>query len=66
MSDTYAISTEQWFFFSIFVLYIQKIFFILFAKFKLLMFHIKIVKISEKKNKQNSMKLCIQVTKPSA
>ena len=36
-----------------------------FAEFELLMFHNNIVKISEKLNKQNWLKICLQVTFPT-
>ena len=44
----------------------KKIFFLrFFAEFKLLMFYNNIVKISEKLNKQNLLKICLQVTYPT-
>ena len=49
--------------FEIFIL--VNIFLLFFAEFELLMFHNNIVKISEKLNKQNLSKICLQVTYPS-
>ena len=43
----------------------RKYFLIFFAEFKLLMFHNIIVKISEKLNKRNLLKICLQVTYPT-
>ena len=44
---------------------ISKYFLLFLAEFKLLMFHNNIVKISEKLNKQNLLKICLQVTYPT-
>ena len=43
----------------------SKYFLLFFAEFELLMFHNNIVKISEKLNKQNLSKICLQVTYPT-
>ena len=59
---TYALPIIKWFF-EIFIL--ENIFLLFFAEFKLLMFHNNIVKISEKLNKGNLLKLCLQVTFPT-
>ena len=59
---TYAISIVKWFF----RIFVSEIFFLLFfAEFELMMFHNNIVKISEKLNKQNLLKICLQVTYPA-
>ena len=58
---TYAISIESDFL----EFFIKKIVFNFFAEFELLMFHNNIVKISEKLNKQNLLKICLQVTYPT-
>ena len=44
---------------------LSKYFLLFFAKFELLMFHNNIMKISEKLNKQNLLKICLQVTYPT-
>ena len=44
---------------------LSKYFLLFFAEFELLMFHNNIVKISEKWNKQNLLKICLQVTYPT-
>ena len=44
---------------------LRKYFLLFFAEFKLLMFHNNIVKISEKMNKRNLLKICLQVTYPT-
>ena len=44
---------------------LRKYFLLFFAEFKLLIFHNNIVKISEKLNKQNLLKICLQVTYPT-
>ena len=44
---------------------LRKYFLFFFAEFELLMFHNNIVKISEKLNKQNLSKICLQVTYPT-
>ena len=44
---------------------LRKYFLLFFAEFKLLMFHNNIVKISEKLNKRNLLKICLQVTYPT-
>ena len=44
---------------------LRKYFLLSFSKFKLLIFHNNIMKISEKLNKQNLLKICFQVTYPS-
>ena len=44
---------------------LSKHFLLFFAEFKLLMFYNNIVKISEKLNKWNLLKICIQVTYPT-
>ena len=44
---------------------LRKYFLIFFAEFKSLIFHNNIVKISEKLNKQNLLKICSQVTYPT-
>ena len=43
----------------------ENIFLFFFADFELFMFHNSIVKISEKLNKQNWLKICLQVTYPT-
>ena len=58
----YAISIVKWLF-GVFVL--ENNFLLFFTEFKLLMFHNNIVKISEKLNKQNLLKMCLQVTYPT-
>ena len=59
---TYAISIVK-LFFGIFVL--ESIFLLFFAKFELVMFYNNIAKISEKLNKWNMLKICLQVTYPT-
>ena len=44
---------------------LRKYFLLFFAEFKLLMFHNKIVKISDKLNKRNLLKICLKVTYPT-
>ena len=44
---------------------LSKYFLLFFAEFELLMFHNNTVKISEKLNKWNSLKICLQVTYPT-
>ena len=44
---------------------LRKYFLLFFAEYELLMFHNNIVKISEKLNKQNLLKICLQVTYPT-
>ena len=44
---------------------LRKYFLLFFAEFKLLMFHNNIVKLSEKLNKRNLLKICFQVTYPT-
>ena len=44
---------------------LSKYFLLLFAEFEVLMFHNNIVKISEKLNMQNLLKICLQVTYPT-
>ena len=59
---TYAISIVKWFFRSF---CLRKYFLLFFAEFKLLMFHNNIVKISEKLDKWNLLKICLQITYPT-
>ena len=59
---TYAISREK-IFSGIFDL--GNIFLFFFAEFELLMFQNNIMKISEKLNKRNLLKICLQVTFPT-
>ena len=58
---TYAFSIVK-LFFGIFCL--RTYFLLFFAEFELLMFHNNTMKISEKLNKQNLLKICLQVTYP--
>ena len=44
---------------------LRKFLLLFFAEFKLLMFHNNIVKISEKLNKRNLVKICLKVTYPT-
>ena len=44
---------------------LRKYFALFFAEFKLLRFHNHTVKISEKLDKQNLLKICLQVTNPT-
>ena len=44
---------------------LRKYFLLFFAEFELLMFHNTIVKISEKLNKRNLLKMCLQVAYPT-
>ena len=44
---------------------LRKYLMLFFAEFELLMFHNNIVKISEKLNKRNLLKICLQVTYPT-
>ena len=59
---TYAISIAKWFFWNF---CLSKYFLLFFAEFELLMYHNNIVKISEKLNKWNLLKICLQVTYPT-
>ena len=59
---TYAISIVKWFFFNF---CLRKYFLLFFAEFELLMFYNSIVKISEKLNKWNLLKIGLQVTYPT-
>ena len=59
---TYAISIVKWFFFNF---CLRKYFLLFFAEFELLMFHNNIVKISEKLNKWNLLKIWLQITYPT-
>ena len=59
---TYAISIVKWVFFNF---CLRKYFLLLFVKLELLMFLNNIVKISEKLNKRNLLKICLQVTYPT-
>ena len=45
--------------------WLRKYFLLFFAEFELLMFHNNIMKISEKLNKRNLLKTCLQVTYPT-
>ena len=45
--------------------YLRKYFLFFLAEFKSLVFHNNVVKISEKLNKQNVLKICLQVTYPT-
>ena len=50
---------------AIFWKFLRKLFLLLFfAEYELLIFHNKIVKISEKLNKHNLLKICLQITYP--
>ena len=55
----YSSSVVKWFFLNFLL---RKYFLLFFAEFELLMFHNNIVKISEKLNKKNLLKICSQVT----
>ena len=61
-SDLYSFYSKASFFFNF---CLRKYFLLFFAEFKLLLFHNNIVKISEKLNKQNLLKICPQVTYPT-
>ena len=62
-SDLCNLYNKVIFFFFNFCL--RDFFFLFFAEFELLMFRSQIVKISEKLNKRNLLKICLQVTYPS-